>query len=69
VCYTDSTISLPLLTAYALTRHEKREPKRLYRRRDAMMKRLVSEYEKSERNEAVQEKARHAHSVTLDRDR
>lgn len=69
VCYTDTTISLPLLTAYALTRHEKREPKRLYRRRAAMMKRLVSEYEKSERNEAVQEKERHSHSVTLDRDR
>src|SRR5688500_1850687 len=69
VCYTDSTISLPLLTAYALTRHQKREPKRLYRRRDAMMKRLVSEYEKSERNEAMQEKARHTHSVTLERDR
>jgi deoxyhypusine synthase len=69
VCYTDSTISLPLLTAYALTRHEPREPKRLYRRRDQMMKRLISEYEKSERNESVQEKARLNHSVTLDRDR
>ena len=69
VCYTDSTISLPLLTAYALTRHEPREPRRLYRRRDQMMKRLVSEYEKSERNESVQEKARQNHSVTLDRDR
>ena len=69
VCYTDSTISLPLLTAYALTRHEAREPKRLYRRRDQMMKRLISEYEKSERNESVQEKARQNHSVTLDRDR
>src|SRR5687768_3400921 len=69
VCYTDSTISLPLLTAYALTRHEPREPRRLYRRRDQMMKRLISEYEKSERNESMQEKARQNHSVTLDRDR
>ncbi len=69
VCYTDTTISLPLLTAYALTRHEPREAKRLYRRRDAMMSRLVSEYEKSERNESVREKARHEHHVTLDRDR
>ena len=69
VCYTDSTISLPLLTAYALARHPPREPKRLYRRRDHMMKRLVSEYEKSERNESIQEKARQNHSVTLDRDR
>jgi deoxyhypusine synthase len=39
VCYTDSTIALPLLTAYALSRHEPREPKRLYRRRDEMMQR------------------------------
>src|SRR5678816_3937666 len=30
VCYVDSTVALPLITAYALTRHEPREPKRLY---------------------------------------
>jgi deoxyhypusine synthase len=70
VCYTDSTIALPLLTAYALTRREPREPKRLYRRRDAMMQRLRDEYARSERNEAVQERARHeTHEVTLDRNR
>ncbi len=32
-CYTDSTIALPLLTAYALARHEPRPLKRLYDRR------------------------------------
>ncbi|WP_165228850.1 homospermidine biosynthesis protein [Aquisphaera insulae] len=32
-CYTDSTIFLPLLTAYALARHEPRPLKRLYDRR------------------------------------
>jgi deoxyhypusine synthase len=69
VCYTDSTISLPLLTAYALSRHEPRAPKRLYRRRQEMFDRLVREYETSERNEAKQEKARHQHEVTLERDR
>lgn len=37
VCYVDTTVALPLLTAYALTAHEKREPKRLYKRRDEMM--------------------------------
>ena len=36
VCYLDSTISLPLITAYALTRAKPRKPKRLYERRDAM---------------------------------
>jgi deoxyhypusine synthase len=69
VCYTDTTIALPLLTAYALTRHEPREPKRLMKRRAAMMTRLVGEYAKSERNEAVREKARADHQVTLERDR
>ncbi len=32
-CYTDSTIALPLLTAYALARHAPRPLRRLYRRR------------------------------------
>jgi deoxyhypusine synthase len=53
VCYTDTTISMPLLTSYALTRHAKREPKRLFKRRGEMLDRLMSEYESSERNEAV----------------
>jgi deoxyhypusine synthase len=69
VCYTDSTISLPLLTAYALSRHEPREPRRLYRRREEMLERLRAEYEKSARNEAVQERAREQHDVTLERSR
>ena len=69
VCYTDSTIAMPLLGAYALGKHAPREPKRLYKRRAEMMQRLVSEYELSERNEARQEAARAAHSTTLDRDR
>ena len=69
VCYTDSTISLPLLTAYALDRHEPREPKRLYRRREEMMQRLKDEYARSERNEAARERARERHDVTLERSR
>jgi hypothetical protein len=44
VVYTDSSIGLPLLTAYARERHENRPLKRLYGRREAMMKRLVREY-------------------------
>jgi deoxyhypusine synthase len=69
VCYTDSTIALPLLSAYGLAKHKPREPKRLFRRRQEMMDRLISEYELSERNEARQEQAREHHKVTLDRDR
>lgn len=45
VCYLDNSIGLPLLTAYALNRHEPRPLKRLYDRREAMMQRLRSEYE------------------------
>jgi deoxyhypusine synthase len=37
VCYLDSTVALPLLTAYALARRKPRQLKRLYHRRDEMM--------------------------------
>jgi deoxyhypusine synthase len=49
VCYVDSTIALPVITAYALARHEPREPKRLYERREELMNLLLSEYKKSKR--------------------
>lgn len=44
VVYLDNSVALPLLTAYALARHAPRPLKRLYDRREAMLKRLVSEY-------------------------
>jgi deoxyhypusine synthase len=69
VCYTDTTIAMPLLTAYALGKHEPREPKRLFKRRQEMLDRLTSEYASSARNEAAQDKARHSHTPTLERDR
>jgi deoxyhypusine synthase len=72
VCYLDSTVALPILAAYALDQHAPRTPKRLFDRRDEMMARITSEYEKSERNESSQETARE-HAVhegsMLDRDR
>jgi deoxyhypusine synthase len=43
VCYVDTTVALPLLTAYAVTAHKKRKPKRLYRRREEMLATLVRE--------------------------
>jgi deoxyhypusine synthase len=49
VCYLDSTVALPLLTSYALSRHKPRTVKRLFERRQSMMKRLRDEYEKSAR--------------------
>jgi deoxyhypusine synthase len=44
VCYLDSTISLPLITAYALTRAKPRKPKRLYHRRDEQLEALRAQY-------------------------
>jgi len=49
VCYVDSTVALPLITAYALTRHEPREPKRLFDKRKQFMNLLLAEYKKSKR--------------------
>jgi deoxyhypusine synthase len=46
VCYVDSTIALPIITAYALARHAPRRPKRLYERRAEMLALLVSEHAK-----------------------
>jgi deoxyhypusine synthase len=43
-CYTDSTIALPLLTAYALSKHEPRPLKRIYDRREALYEALRSTY-------------------------
>jgi deoxyhypusine synthase len=49
VCYLDSTVALPIITAYALARHAPREPKRLYERRAEAMDLLLAEYKKSKR--------------------
>ena len=40
VCYTDSTIGLPILAAYALARTEPRPLRRLYREREQLMNQL-----------------------------
>jgi deoxyhypusine synthase len=53
ICYTDSTIGLPLLTAYAMAKHEPRPLKRLYDRRDSLMDQLRRAYH--ERGRAAQE--------------
>src|SRR6202453_2486271 len=37
VCHVDTTVALPLLTAYALARREPRNPRRLYEQREEMM--------------------------------
>jgi len=49
VVYADSTIVLPLLTAYALARHKPRPLKRLYDRREDLIQTLRVDYQKLER--------------------
>jgi deoxyhypusine synthase len=44
VAYVDSTIALPLLTAYALNRHQPRKLKRLHERRDEIYNKVKSLY-------------------------
>ncbi len=44
VCYTDSTIAMPLFTQYALARHKPRKLRRLYDQREKMVKALTKEY-------------------------
>src|SRR6266853_396958 len=46
VCYVDSTVALPLITAYALARHKPRQPRRLYERREKTLQQLSDAYQK-----------------------
>jgi deoxyhypusine synthase len=47
VCYLDSTVALPLITAYALATRAPRSLKRLYDRREEMLAALAKEYRKT----------------------
>ena len=44
VCYTDSTIGLPIMVAYALAKHPPRKPKRLFEQRANMLKSIEKEF-------------------------
>jgi deoxyhypusine synthase len=54
VCYADSTITLPLITAYALSKAAPRKRKRLYDRRDALYDALRAQYFKHGRVEKIE---------------
>lgn len=49
VVYTDSTIALPILASYALARARRRPLKRLYDRREELLKLLQTEYSKAKK--------------------
>jgi deoxyhypusine synthase len=57
VCYVDSTVALPLITAYALARRKARKPRRLFEQREAMMAKLTGAYEKVLRKRAKSKKS------------
>jgi deoxyhypusine synthase len=44
VCYTDTTIAMPILTHYALAKHKPRKLRRLYDQRGKMVQALAREY-------------------------
>jgi deoxyhypusine synthase len=44
VCYVDTTVALPILTAYTLATRAPRRPKRLYDRRDELVNALATEF-------------------------
>ena len=44
ICYLDSTVALPLVTAYALSRHAPRPPRRLMDRLESLTQQLQQEY-------------------------
>jgi deoxyhypusine synthase len=49
VCYTDSTIALPIMAAYALTKRKPRPLRRLYNRRGEMLSRLASDFSRGQK--------------------
>ncbi|MDX2097919.1 MAG: deoxyhypusine synthase [Leptolyngbyaceae cyanobacterium bins.59] len=53
VCYTDSTIALPILTAYVINQAPARPLKRLYDRRGEMVAKLKADYEAAKRNQEI----------------
>lgn len=54
VCYADSTITLPLITAYALSKAAPRKRKELYHRRDALYQAIREQYFKHGRVEKIE---------------
>jgi len=57
VAYVDSTVALPILTAYALSKHAERPLKRLYGKRDALLAELKSAHAARAGAEAVDERS------------
>jgi deoxyhypusine synthase len=57
VCYVDTTIAMPLVTAYALARHAKRPLKRLLKRREKLMAQLRKAFDDARAGKGVSKRA------------
>jgi deoxyhypusine synthase len=53
VCYTDSTIALPIITAYVMSQCTPRPLKRLYDQRDELVGKLRADYEVAQQQNAL----------------
>jgi deoxyhypusine synthase len=51
VCYADTTLALPLLTAHAVASRPPRSPSRLYDRREDLYQRLIKKYSEAKKKE------------------
>ncbi|MBD2462802.1 deoxyhypusine synthase [Oscillatoria sp. FACHB-1407] len=68
VCYTDSTIALPIMTAYIMSQSAPRPLKRLYDRREEMLDRLRLAYYAAKARQPEQPTAAIAQIVTATRE-
>src|SRR5256886_15788259 len=62
VCYLDNTVGFPIVAAYALARRKKRRLRRLYDRRDELLRHLTEAY-----REAKADRDARAEATTGDR--
>jgi deoxyhypusine synthase len=65
VCYTDSTIALPIITAYITNQCAPRPLKRLYDRREAMLNKLRTDYFAAKTNPTASVSSPIASSISL----
>ena len=62
VCYLDNTVGFPIVAAYALAKRKKRRLRRLYDRRDHLLRQLTAAY-----REAKADRDARAEATTVDR--
>jgi deoxyhypusine synthase len=58
VCYCDSTIAVPLIAAYAIATRKPRKLKRLYDRRQELMKQITQEFSSTQQRARITSKAK-----------